>query len=184
MGKLVPMLAVALAFSLAIPASSSPAQAPKPGAELDERGLWVGDWTLAGTAKDTPTGPEYGLVWHLHGRRILGGFFVQIDQVWQGKGPEQHALEILSYDTINKIYRSSGFQSDGTAWVATATFDGRTYVENGTTRAADGSAAKWRCTWTFSADKMAVSATQESEQHGARWTSLAVKGTKSPGKTQ
>jgi len=159
---------------------------PKPASEQRNWDLWVGDWTLVGTAKDTPTEPEYRVDWNLYGSRILGGFFIQIDQIWRGKGPEQHSLEILSYDPIKRTHASSGFQSDGATWVATATYSDGTAVETGTTTTADGKIIKWRGTWVFSADQMAVSATQESDQEGVRWTSFTVKGTtaKTPATTK
>ena len=51
---------------------------PTPPPELKKWDIWIGDWALSGTAKDTPTGPEYKVDWSLHERWILGGFFVQI----------------------------------------------------------------------------------------------------------
>ncbi len=152
------------------------AQTPKGSPDPDGRGLWIGEWTLTGTGKSAAEQPEYGLTWRLHGRRILGGHFVQIDQVWKASGPEQHALEILSYDLSNKSYNSQGFLGNGSTWVATATFDGRTYAEDGTTTTPDGKAVRWRCAWTFSPDRMAVEGTQETERGGVRWTSFTVKG--------
>src|SRR5262245_52151971 len=86
---------------------------PAPPPELKKWNIWVGDWALSGTAKDTPTGPEYKVDWSLHERWILGGFFVQVDQTWRANGQELHSLEILSYDPIKKVHASSGFSSDG-----------------------------------------------------------------------
>ncbi len=154
------------------------AQTPKGSPDPDGRALWIGEWTLTGTGKSAPEQPEYGLTCRLHGRLILGGHFVQIDQVWKASGPEQHALEILSYDPSNKSYNSQGFLGNGSTWVATATFDGRTYAEEGTTKTPDGKAVRFRCTWTFSPDRMAVDGAEEIEQGGARWTSFTVKGTR------
>ena len=177
---------VALVMLLTVVALQAQAPIPKPGPELRKWELWVGDWEMVGTAKDSPTEPEYKVEWNLHGSRILGGFFVQVDQIWKGNGPEQHSLEILSYDPIKRTHASSGFTSDGATWVATATYNDGTAVETGTTTTADGKIIKWRGTWVFSADRMAVSAIQESNQDGARWTSFTIKGTKAktPAMTQ
>jgi hypothetical protein len=151
---------------------------PKLAPELKDWDLWVGDWTMVGTAKDTPTEPEYKVDWKMHGSRILAGYFVQVDHIWKGKGSEQHWLEILSYDPIKKIHAFSGFDNTGATWLATATFKDRTSLENGATTTADGKIIKWRVTWNISADRMTVSGSQESELDGARWTSFTVKGTK------
>lgn len=50
--------------------------APTPPTEIKKWDVWIGDWALSGTAKDTPTGPEYKVNWHLHEHWILNGFFV------------------------------------------------------------------------------------------------------------
>jgi hypothetical protein len=173
-------IAAAIALMVLIPVVFAQVQspAPKPTPELKNWDFWVGDWTLVGTAKDTPTEREYKLAWNLHGGRILGGFFVQIDQIWKGKGLEQRSLEILSYDPKKKTHTSTGFTDDGSTWTATATYSDGTSVESGTTITADGKIIKWRGTWVFSPDRMTVSATQESVQDGSRWTSFTIKGTK------
>jgi len=173
-------IAIAVCVMILLPVVFAQEQSPvpKPAPELRNRDLWVGDWTMVGTAKDTPAEPEYKLDWSLHGSRILGGFFVQIDQIWKGNGPEQLSLEILSYDPIKGTHISSGFQSDGATWVATATYNDGTAVETGTSTTADGKIIKWRGTWVFSADRMAVSAIQESDQDGVRWTSFTINGIK------
>jgi len=81
---------------------------PTPPPELKKWDVWIGDWNLSGTAKDTPTGPEYKVNWHLHEHWILNGFFVQVDQTWKGNGQELHSMEILSYDPGKKIHTVSG----------------------------------------------------------------------------
>ena len=133
---------------------------------------------MDGTSKDAPNAPEYKIHWNLHGNRILGDFFIQVDHLWKGDGMEQKWLEIISYDADLNLYHSYGFLSDGSSWVATATFNGKSYVENGITKTADGKNANWHCTWTFSDNMLMVSGTQEWEQEGAHWISFAVKGTK------
>jgi len=176
MKALIPVMATVCLTSASL--AQQPSPPPRPAPELKDWEVWVGDWTMVGTAKDGPTEPEYKVEWSLHGRSILGCFFVQVDHIWRGKGPEQHWVEILSYDPIKKIHTLSGFASDGTAWVATATFAAGTSPESGTTITADGKVIEWKNTWVFSADRMSVTGTQESEQDGIRWTSCVVKGTK------
>ena len=45
---------------------------PTPPPVIKKWDVWVGDWALSGTAKDTPTGPEYKVNWSLHEATILG----------------------------------------------------------------------------------------------------------------
>jgi hypothetical protein len=156
--------------------AQSPSSDPPP--ELQKWDIWVGDWTFTGTAKDTATEPEYKLDWRFQGRWILGGHFVEVRSTWKGNGTELSFLEILSYDAARKIHAYSGFDSNGTTWVATAKFGDGTFVETETDTAPDGKTATLRNTWSVSPDGMSISGKEEREQGGVRWTAFTVKGTK------
>ena len=108
--------------------------APTPPPEIKKWEVWIGDWNLSGIAKDTPTGPEYKVNWHLHKHWVLNGFLVQVDQTWQSKGQELHSMEILSYDPVKKVHTVSGFSDDGWTWALTATFNKATTTEEGVER--------------------------------------------------
>lgn len=168
-------------LSLLIFAALAQAQSFSPNrpSELQKWDEWAGDWSLSGTAKDTPTGPEYKVNWHLHEHWILDGFFMRVDQTWKGNGQELHSLEILSFDPVRKIHTVSGFSSDGSTWSLTASFEGATLVENGESRGPGGEITHCRTTWIFSDDRMALSGAQECERNGARWTAIDVRGRKS-----
>jgi hypothetical protein len=171
------IIATLLLFATA--SAQAQSSSPTPPPEVKKWGIWIGDWELSGTAKDTPTGHEYKVNWALHERWILGGFFVQVDQTWKGDGPELHSLEILSYDPIKKIHTSSGYSSDGSTWTLTATFDGATVKEQSVSNGPDGQATTCNTTWVFSGDRKSLSGTQECELNGVRWTAIRVSGTKS-----
>jgi len=158
------------------------APAPKPGPEVKKWGP-AGDWTNVGTAKDSPSQPEYKLEWRTHCHWILGGFALQCDGTWKGNGSEVHQLEILSYDPAKKANTFTGFSSDGTIWIGTATFHDRTSVEKMTVTNPDGKVAACRNDWVVSADGKAGSGKSECEQDGVRWTSFTVKGTRTKGGT-
>jgi hypothetical protein len=174
----------ALAFAFVLPSAvAAQSRAPAPSAAALERDLLVGDWTMTGMARDSPTEPEYPVTWKLHGRRILGGAFVQVDQTWKGKGPVAHSLEIIAYDAVTRTHSTFAFSDDGSRWVGTATYsDDGTLVETGTTTGADGKVTKWRDTYVYSADRMSVTGTEEAEKDGVRWTTFTVKGTKARAK--
>ncbi len=163
-------------FNICAYGQSSP---PTPPPEIKKWDVWIGDWNLSGTARDTPTGPEYKVNWRLHERWILNGFFVQVDQTWQSNGQELHSMEILSYDPVKKVHTVSGFSGDGWTWALTATFNKTTTTEEGVARGPDGAIVPSRTDWQFSSDGKALSGTQQSEQNGIRWTAFTVKGTKS-----
>ena len=153
-----------------------PTAGPPP--ELQKWDIWVGDWTLIGTAKDTATEPEYKVDWRMQGRWILGRHFVEVRGTWRGKGTESTSLEILSYDVVRKIHAYSGFASDGTTWVATVKFSDGTVVETETDTGPDGKIATLRNSWSVSPDGMSISGTEEREQDGVHWIAFTVKGTK------
>ena len=106
------------------------------------------------------------------------GAFIQVDQIWQGSGPEERSLEILSYDPVKKLPSSYGFASDGSTWTAFTTFNDLKCVETGKTIASDGGHLKWRVDFIFSNDRMSVSGSQEVERDGVKWTAFTVKGAK------
>lgn len=172
--------AVSMMLLMWVVAAQAQSAEPKPAPELR---LWdssLGDWVSSGTAKDTPTGPEYKVEWHTHCHWILGGFFLQWDSTWKGNGVESRWLEISFFDPIKKIHTISGFSSDGSSWTGTVTFQGKeSQVENFTVTIPDGEVSTCRNTWHGSPDGMTVSGTEECEENGVRWTAFKVKGTKS-----
>jgi hypothetical protein len=178
MRRITTAISIMLLMFVTAPAQGQSSN-PTPPPELKKWDIWIGDWVLSGTAKDTPTGPEYNVDWSLHERWILGGFFVQVDQTWKGDGQELHSLEILSYDPIKKVHASSGFSSDESTWTLTATFDDARVTEEGVSKGPDGQATTCHSTWVFSSDRKALSGTQECDQNGVRWTAIRVQGTKS-----
>jgi hypothetical protein len=163
---------------LVLAAASAQGQATRPQ-ELEKWDVWAGNWALSGKAKDTPTGPEYRVDWHLHEHWILGGFFMQVDQTWKGNGPALHSLEILSFDPARKVHTVAGFSGDGSTWSLTATFNEARLVESGESRGPDGELTRCQMTWMFSDDRMAVSGIQECEQNETRWRAIDVRGRKS-----
>jgi hypothetical protein len=155
-------------------------QAPTtgPSQELQKLKLWAGVWLLEGTAKDTPTEPEYKLEWRMEGRWILGGRFLEVRGMWKGKSAESGSLEVLTYHPARRIHTISGFADDGTTWVATVTFTSGVCIETGTDTGPDGKIATWRNTWIVSPDGMSISGKEEREQGGVHWTAFTVKGTR------
>lgn len=169
-----------LLLTLAAADAQAQARKPMPPPELKKLNVWIGNWTLSGAARDQPEGPEYDLHWQLHEHWILDGFFMQVDQTWEGGGQVLHALELLSYDQGRRIYADSGFGSDGSTWSLTATFRGTTMTERGETLAPDGTTTRCRMTWVFGDDGRSVSGTEECDKSGTRWKAVKVRGTKSP----
>jgi hypothetical protein len=167
-----------MAFIPAIVARAQ-TQTSKPKQDSVSLDIWIGDWTLVGTSKYLPTAPEHKLEWHIHGQRILGGSFIQLDQTFNDiNGQQEQGLEILSFNPLSKTHLSHGYSNDGSTWVATSTCKGFTVVGNGTITTLEGKVIKIRDTWVFTPDYRSVSGTEESTLDGLRWTSWSVRGTK------
>ena len=177
-GKCSGLLGLAALLSLATGCASTPRVAGPAGPELKHMSLFTGQWTLKGTAKDSPTKPEYKLVWRLNGRWVLNGHFVECRQTLKGDGPEIQCFEMISYDPVSKTDLSRGFGSDGFAWVSAVTWvNDHTLVEDGTSTGPDGN-QKFRITWVVSPDQKSMSAKEEVEMGGVKWIGFTVEGTR------
>jgi hypothetical protein len=151
----------------------------KPKLESVFLNIWVGDWTLTGLSRYLPTAPEHKVNWNIHGHKILGGSFVQLDQKFTDiNGQQEQALEVLSFNPSSRTHLSNGYANDGSTWAATATYSGLTVVGNGKLTTPDGKVIRICDTWVFAPGYMSVSATEESTLDGVRWASWSVKGTK------
>ena len=177
--KCIGTAVVVMLLMFVVVSAAGQSSTPKPAPELKKWDTSVGDWSTTGSAKDTPTGPEYKVEWYTHCHWILSGFFLEWDTTWKGKGQEMKWLEIGSYDPIKKIHTISGFDSTGMTWANTVTFDKETSVESYTVPGPDGKVIACRNTWVMSSDGMSTSGTGECEENGARWTAFKVEGTKS-----
>ena len=175
-----------LAFLSLVPAMVLMAQAPnpKPMPEIKALDVWVGDWTFTGTVKDGPNDKEHPLTWRLHNHWILSGFAVQDDQEWIESGITTKFLEVMYFDPAKKSLISTGHGDDGSSWISTLTVKGNTWFERGVLTDPDGKTAPFSGVWTFSSDHLSMTATQEREQDGSKWTSLRIAGTKAPLKRQ
>ncbi|MDE2235097.1 MAG: DUF1579 family protein [Gammaproteobacteria bacterium] len=159
---------------------SAQGQTANPAAplELKKLDVWAGDWALSGTAKDKPDSPAYKVVWRLHERWILNGYFLQVHQTWKGNDQVLQGLEMLGYDRAKKVYTDYGFGSDGSTWFLTASFHNNTMTESGISKGPNGEPMKCRMTWAFTNRGSALSGTQVCETNGSRWTAVSVRGTK------
>ena len=172
------LLGLAALLSLATGCASTPRVTGPADPELKHMSAYTGQWTLRGTAKDSPTKPEYKLVWRLDGRWVLNGHFVECRQTWKGDGPEIQSFEMISYDPVSKADVSRGFGSDGSTWVSSVTWvNDHTQVEEGTGTGPDGN-SKFRITWVVSPDQMSMSAKEEAEMDGIKFTGFTVEGTR------
>jgi hypothetical protein len=178
MNCLVNTAGAALAIFVISLSAQAQSGSPTPAPELRKLDMWIGDWTLTGTAKDGPKAQEYKVEWHLHEHWTLNGFFLQADQTWKSNGEELHSIEILSYDPFKRIYFGSGFSSEGTSWALTAKFEDTILRENVAGRGPRGEFSRCRIAWQFSNEGNSLAGTEQCTQNFATWTAFNVVGTK------
>jgi hypothetical protein len=176
-GILAKWAILATVLNMSLFAQTTP---PKPVPGIKPLEIWVGNWTFTGTAKDSANDKEHPLTWRIHGHWRLGGHIVQTDQEWTEDNVTTKYFEVISYRPASRSTISYGVGEDGTSWITTLVLKGDTGLETGTFTLPDGKTASATTTWSFTPDRLSVTATQEWEQDGSKWVSLRVKGTKAP----
>jgi Protein of unknown function (DUF1579) len=165
---------VVLVFATTISAQTT---APQAGPEYNVLDAWAGEWNIQAEVKDSPSGPAHRVDWTLKGKRILGGFFLEVRHISIIEGTVQNGLEVTGYDPTKKACITHIFFDDGSWVISTPTFiNDRTCIEIGTEYFPDGKVVKWRNTWNFSPDWMSLSVKGEDEKDGTWWTSMEGEG--------
>ncbi len=128
--KRVSLAALVVCCAL-LTAVSMQAQAPPPPApELQKLDFLTGHWTEQGTATMGPPGtPSTKWTQTSDGEWMDGKYFLvrhsDVDLGPMGKGKE---MTVYGYDSDNKVYTSTAFDSWGEAVKSTGTVDGDTWV--------------------------------------------------------
>jgi hypothetical protein len=153
---------------------------PKPAAETKKLATWSGEWTYEGESKESPLGPAGNFSGKVTCRMTLGGFF--LDCRWEEKGPtgQIRGVEIDGFDSVNKVYSTHSFSSDGGMGSGSITIKGNTWTFLVDVVQA-GKQLKARSTAEFSPDGMNFTGKSEISSDGKTWTLLGEsKGTKTP----
>lgn len=143
---------LAMLFLLVAPVAvasqtQAPAPAAKPGPELRKFDMFSGTWNIEGQAQASvfaPAGKQTSVETY---EWMPGGFFMV--HHWDAKqgSAEFKGMEVLGYDTRNKVYTSKLFDSAGDAGSWKAMLQGNTWAWTGETDAV-GKSVHERCTLT------------------------------------
>lgn len=172
-------LLVATLLTVLLPRiGSSQALEVVPRPEVKGWDFWIGEWTLAGTARDTPTGAEYPVDWSAHGRWILGGAGIELTSTWKGTGPASQWVEILSWDPAGRTHTFTGFSSEGEVWRGTTIIGSDGFVEDYVSTVSDGQTSQCHNEWIFGPDRLTISGNSVCQRGEVRWTSFTVSGRK------
>jgi len=117
-------LLFAVLVVLFIAAVQAQTASPQPGPELQKLHVFVGHWTGEVEYKPGPWGPGSKTVFEETGQMILGGHFLQVQDIVKGS---QQDLWIIGYDPANKNYPTASYGIDGGIMAGTVTCDGNVW---------------------------------------------------------
>ena len=120
MQRTVTSFVVGAAFSVVAGQSAIVAQAPKPTAEHQRLGYYVGKWTTEGELKPGPMGPGGKITMTDNCEWFEGRFAVVCHS--EGKMPTgpNKGIGIISYSTEEKVYTYYGVDTSGMTMTAAA----------------------------------------------------------------
>jgi len=147
---------------------------PKPGPELKQLEVWVGEWKYEGTLRDTPLGPGGKFAGKMTTRLILDGLFLesrgQDKGIYGGKELVYKSLMIQWYDPVKRIYVDGGYDNDGTVGRGETTVNGSTWTKTGTVVDAKGKTNRFKAVSSVAADGKTITTKSElSVDDGKTW---------------
>ena len=163
-----------IAASIVSAAAQAPPM-PKPGAEHQALGAFVGNWTFSGELKPGVMGPggkitgSDRIVW------LPGNFFVERKFEGNMAGMDMKGTEIYGYDAAKKVYTYVGFDSMGGTGSGTITLKGNVWTASGTTNMG-GATTLERCTLTFGAGNTTLEVKCSSSSDGGKTYNPSVEG--------
>jgi len=143
--------------------------APKPDPEIKKFDVFLGHWMYTAEYKAGPLGPASKSTGELSGRKILGGFFFEMQAVDRGATGESRALEIVGYDPANKTFFSTEYHDDGNLFFGKYVFNGNTVIDTGKFTVG-GKAYMFKATMILAADSMSFTGKGEISTDGNSWS--------------
>ena len=119
-------------LSLAIAVS---AQMPTPAPEVKKLDYFAGNWTSEGNVKAGAWGPGGKFTYTEHDEWMDGSFFLVGHASYKmptEMGGNLTQLSVMGYDTSEKVYTYTGFNSAGERTVYKGSLDGDTWTWNST----------------------------------------------------
>jgi len=102
--------------------------APGPSPQQQKMGYFVGDWSLAGTMKLSPTTPPASFSGTEHGEWIPGSFFVETHTKTKGPLGDVRATRVMEYSADKQVYTYNVYNSLGEQQLALGEVAGNTWT--------------------------------------------------------
>jgi hypothetical protein len=169
-------LAVVVLFALLTAVSMQAQAPPPPAAELQKLDFLTGHWTEEGTATMGPPGTPSTKWTQTGDSEWMDGKYFLVEHSDMDLGPlgKSKELAVYGYDSDNKVYTRTGFDSWGEAVKSTGTVNGDTWVWTNEQRMG-GMAMKGRFTMKV-LSPTSYTLKYEMSQDGTNWMT-AVEGT-------
>jgi len=125
--KKIPGVALILVLSLSAAALADDAkkmEMPKPAPEVQKLAPFVGTWRMTGEMMKSPMGPAGKMTATSRCSWFAGSYFLTCRVDGTGPMGKTAAIEMFGYDSNDKVYTYTSFDSMGTHETATGTLDG------------------------------------------------------------
>jgi len=112
----------ALVVAAPLLAEDKPTGPPKPAPEMSQLAYFEGTWQCAGKTFASPFGPEHTTVGVAHAQMALDGYrlVIHYDETKTAANTmPYHALQVVGYDSAQKLFDSACFDSFGSACTQT-----------------------------------------------------------------
>lgn len=129
---------------LLVPAFAQAPQMPQPAPELKKLDYFVGTWKTDADMKASQFGPGGKVSSIDHIEWMQGNFFLLIHSTFSSAMGNGLELAVMGYDSANKVFTYTAFNSAGEHETATGTFDGSTWTWNSDQTSSPS--GKWRYT--------------------------------------
>ena len=121
-------IAVLLAFSFAAAVAQAQMPMPKPAPELKKLDYFVGVWSVEGDLKAGPMGPGGKTAGTSHEEWMDGNFFLTSRGSFNGVMGKGTEVAYMGYDSDQKMYTYTAFNSMGEHESALGAIDGDTWT--------------------------------------------------------
>ena len=108
--------------------AQSQGSAPPPPPEIQVMGYFVGNWTLQGTTKVSPTGPAAPFTSTERSEWVPGSYFVETHSSLNGPMGNIKGTRVMEYNPADKVYTYNAYNSLGEHIVAVGHLQGNTWT--------------------------------------------------------